>query len=92
MKKVFDRRPFVGAVTAAAAAAIAPSPICARLLTGAQGAKESLLPGIPGLRAASPETAGVAADISARSGTFMQRHVEAGHLSGGVTALAGAET
>jgi hypothetical protein len=49
MKKVFDRRSFVGAVTAAAAAAIAPSPIYARLLTGAQGAKESLLPGIPGL-------------------------------------------
>lgn len=88
MKKVFDRRSFVAGLTATAAAAIAPSPIYARHLTGGHAAKESLLPGIPGLPAASPESVGVVADISARIGTFMQRHIDAGHLSGGVTALA----
>ena len=55
MKKVFNRRSFVGGLTAAAAAAIAPAPIYARHLTGRHGAKESLLPDIPGLPAASPE-------------------------------------
>jgi len=88
MKKVFDRRSFVAGLTAAAAAAIAPSPIYARHLTGQRGAKELLLPGIPGLPASSPESAGAVADMSARIGTFMQRHIDAGHLSGGVTALA----
>jgi CubicO group peptidase (beta-lactamase class C family) len=51
-------------------------------------ATKSLLPGIPGLPAARPESVGVVADVSARIGKFMQRHIDAGHLSGGVTALA----
>ena len=88
MKTVFDRRSFVTGLTAAAAAAIAPSPIYAWQLTGRHKAKKSLLPDIPGLPAASPESVGVVADISARIGTFMQRHINAGRSSGGVTALA----
>jgi CubicO group peptidase (beta-lactamase class C family) len=88
MKKVFNRRSFMAGLTAAAAAAISPSPIYARQLIGRHKAKESLLPDIPGLPAASPQSVGVVADLSARIGTFMQRHIDAGHLSGGVTALA----
>lgn len=88
MKKVFNRRSFVAGLTAAAAAAVSPSPIYARQLTGRHEAKESLLPDIPGLPAGSPQSVGVVADLSARIGTFMQRHIDAGHLSGGVIALA----
>ena len=88
MKTVLNRRSFATGLTAAAAAAVAPSPICAWQLTRRHDVKESLLPGIPGLPVASPESVGVVADISARIGTFMQRHISAGHLSGGVTALA----
>jgi|KBSMisStaDraftv2_1062788.scaffolds.fasta_scaffold114486_1 CubicO group peptidase (beta-lactamase class C family) len=88
MKKVFNRRSFVAGLTAAATAALAPAPIYARHLTGRHVAKESLLPGIPDVPVASPESVGAVADISARIGTFMQRHIDAGHLSGGVTALA----
>jgi CubicO group peptidase (beta-lactamase class C family) len=87
MSKVFDRRSFVAGLTAAAAATIAPAPNYARHLTSQHGAIESLLPDIPNLSAASPQSVGVVADISARIGTFMQRHLDAGHLSGGVTAL-----
>jgi CubicO group peptidase (beta-lactamase class C family) len=88
MKKVFNRRSFVAGLTAAAATAIAPSQLYARHLTGQHGARESLLPGIPGLPAASPESVGAVADVSARIGAFMQRQIDAGHSSGGVTALA----
>ena len=88
MKQVFSRRSVVASLTAAAAAAIAPSPIYARHLTGRHVAKEWLLPDIPGLPAANPQSVGIVADVSARIGTFMQRHIDSGHLSGGVTALA----
>jgi len=77
LKTIFNRRSFIAGLTAAAA--IAPVPINAR---------QSLLPAIPGLPVASPQSVGVVADISARIGTFMQLHIDAGHLSGGVTALA----
>ncbi len=95
MKKVFDRRSFVAGLTAAATTALAPAPLYARNFTGQHGAKRSFLPDIsrslpdiPGLPAASPQSVGVVADLSARIGTFMQRHIDAGHLSAGVTALA----
>jgi CubicO group peptidase (beta-lactamase class C family) len=88
MKKVLNRRSFLTGLTAAAAAATSPSPIYARQLNGRHKAKEALLPDIPGLPAASPQSVGVVEDLSARIGTFMRRQIDAGHLSGGVTALA----
>ena len=88
MKQVFSRRSVVAGLTAAAAAAIAPSPIYARHLTGRPVAKQWLLPDIPGLPATNPERVGIVADVSARIGTFMRRYIDSGHLCGGVTALA----
>jgi CubicO group peptidase (beta-lactamase class C family) len=46
------------------------------------------LPRIPGLPLASPESVGIASDISGRIDAFMRRHIDAGNLTGGVTALA----
>src|SRR6185369_7807012 len=75
---VLNRRSFVTSLTAAAAAAIAPPPIYSW----------SSSPVIPGLPAARPQSVGAVAEVSARIGAFMQKQIDAGHLSGGVTALA----
>ena len=46
------------------------------------------LPVIPGLPAAPPQSVGVAPDLDAHIAAFMQRELEAGRQTGGVTAVA----
>lgn len=84
-----DRRSFLaGATGAVAGVAVTPWSAWAGGPIGGRGAATASLPAIPGLPAASPESVGVASDISARIDAFMQRHIDAGRLTGGVTALA----
>lgn len=45
-------------------------------------------PSLPGLSAAPPQSVGMAADLSARINGFMRAEVQAGRLSGAVTAVA----
>jgi CubicO group peptidase (beta-lactamase class C family) len=80
MTQRFDRRSFVGGAAAAAVG----------MAWGAASARSrpSTLPSIPGVPAARPESVGVAPDLTARINAFMQREVDAGRQSGGVTALA----
>jgi CubicO group peptidase (beta-lactamase class C family) len=80
MTQRFDRRSFVGGA-AAAAVGMAWGAAFAR-------SRPSTLPSIPGVPAARPESVGVAPDLTARINAFMQREVDAGRQSGGVTAVA----
>jgi CubicO group peptidase (beta-lactamase class C family) len=79
MTQRLNRRGFVGGATAVAAG-MAWGSAFARSLPG--------LPSIPGVPAAHPESVGVAPDLTARINAFMQREVDAGRQSGGVTAIA----
>jgi CubicO group peptidase (beta-lactamase class C family) len=79
MTQRLNRRGFVGGATAAVAG-MAWGSAFARSLPG--------LPSIPGVPAAHPESVGVAPDLTARINAFMQREVDAGRQSGGVTAIA----
>ena len=90
MPMLINRRTVVGGAAAAAVGlawgtAFATEP-SKRAATGTP--KPSALPNIPGVPAASPESVGVAPDITARINAFMQREVDAGRQSGGVTAIA----
>jgi CubicO group peptidase (beta-lactamase class C family) len=75
-----DRRTFVGG-TAAAAAGMTWGVVFAR-------SQPSTLPSISGVPIARPESVGVAPDLTARINALMQRAVDAGRQSGGVTAVA----
>jgi CubicO group peptidase (beta-lactamase class C family) len=74
-----DRRSFLAGATAVAGSAVVAWPI---------GATTSSLPRIPGLPVATPESVGIASDISSRIDAFMRRHIDGGRVTGGVTALA----
>jgi CubicO group peptidase (beta-lactamase class C family) len=83
-----NRRSFLAGATAAAGSAVAAWPIFARDFSTRVSAATSSLPHIPGLPVASPESVGIAPDIWSRIDAFMRRHIDAGNLTGGVTALA----
>lgn len=84
-----DRRSFLtGATAVVAGVAVAPWPTWARDLAGGRSTAASSLPAVPGLPVASPESVGLAPDVSVRIAAFMRRHIDAGRLTGGVTALA----
>jgi CubicO group peptidase (beta-lactamase class C family) len=91
MKQPFDRRAFVGAGALAAAGLTGGASFARELEKRADNVAASrihALPSIPGAPAASPESVGVAPDITARINAFMQHEVDAGRQSGGVTAVA----
>jgi CubicO group peptidase (beta-lactamase class C family) len=83
-----NRRSFLAGATAAAGSAAAAGPIFAWGFSARASAATPALPRIPGLPIASAASVGIAPDISSRIDAFMQRHIDAGNLTGGVTALA----
>jgi CubicO group peptidase (beta-lactamase class C family) len=84
MSGQFDRRRFLQC----AGAAIAATPLAACVRTAATSATPTLTPAIADLPWAAPETVGLARDLSARIGQFMQAQIDADRLTGGVTAVA----
>jgi CubicO group peptidase (beta-lactamase class C family) len=91
MTQRIDRRSFVGGVASVAAGiawADAFAQEAGKRAGGPGISRPSTPPSIPGVPAASPKSVGVAPDLSARIDTFMQREVDAGRQSGGVTAVA----
>jgi CubicO group peptidase (beta-lactamase class C family) len=88
MTQLIDRRTFVGGAAAAAAGMAWGDAFAQKPAKLAKGIKPSTLPSIPGVPTASPESVGVAPDLTSRINAFMQREVEAGRQSGGVTAVA----
>jgi len=83
MTQLLDRRTFVVGAAAAAAG------MAWEERAGGVGiSRPSTPPSIPGVPAARPESVGIAPDLTARINAFMQREVDAGRQSGGVTAVA----
>ncbi len=78
-----DRRAFV-----AAAAGIGWGAAARAAGEGPEASRPGDLPNIPGVPVARPESVGVAPDLTPRIKAFMQRAVDAGRQSGGVTAVA----
>lgn len=89
MTKHHDRRAILaGAAVAAAVIPAWPVASAAGAPTGMRALTDAPLPRIPDVPAASPESVGLAPDLTARIATFMQEQITAGLLSGGVTAVA----
>ena len=85
MAKRIDRRQILGA----AVACVAWEKSFARWLPASAAAGHGGgLPDIPGVPVAPSQSVGVAADFTRRISAFMQRAVDAGQYSGGVTAVA----
>jgi CubicO group peptidase (beta-lactamase class C family) len=86
MTPLLHRRTFIGGV---AAAGVAWAAGCAgERARGKRASRPGVLPSIPGVPVARPESVGVAPDLTARINAFMQREVDAGRQSGAVTAVA----
>jgi CubicO group peptidase (beta-lactamase class C family) len=75
----FDRRSLMLALSAAGAGSALPA--------FAQRGGPAL-PAVADVPAAAPNSVGMAADLSARLNAVMQGHIDAGRISGGVTAVA----
>jgi CubicO group peptidase (beta-lactamase class C family) len=88
MTQRFDRRSFVRGVAAVAAGMAWGETFAQELAKRARDVRPSSLPIIPAVPTARPESVGVAPDLTARINAFMEREVEAGRQSGGVTAVA----
>jgi CubicO group peptidase (beta-lactamase class C family) len=80
MTQRLDRRSFVSGAAAAAAGMAWGAAFAA--------SRPGTLPSISGVPAARPESVGVAPDLTFRINAFMQREVNAGRQSGGVTTVA----
>jgi CubicO group peptidase (beta-lactamase class C family) len=91
MTQLLNRRAFVRGA-AAATVGMAWQATFARELEKRAGSvgtsRPGALPNIPGVPVASLKSVGVAPDLTARINAFMQREVDAGRQSGGVTAVA----
>lgn len=74
----FDRRALMLGLSAAGAATSWP----------AFAQRGPAIPAVPDVPAAAPNTVGMAADLNARLNAVMQGHIDAGRISGGVTAVA----
>jgi CubicO group peptidase (beta-lactamase class C family) len=89
MTQSFDRRTMMAGAAAITVTTAAWQTSAETVTTsGAQPLAADVLPSIPDVPAASPESVGVAPDLTARIQSFMQTQIAAGLLSGGVTAVA----
>lgn len=84
MTQHYDRRALLAGAAAAAATVSAWQAASAREQPSPSGA----LPKIPDVPVATPQSVGLAPDLTARIQRFMQEQITAGLLSGGVTAVA----